>query len=177
MNYIRNISVPAVIAILLALSDQMADGSDEKIITYVDHVRPILQQYCLKCHGNDEQNADLNLQSYATLMAGGSAGAVVKAGQPGASILFQAITNNDEAARMPPKSPPLPSEKIAIINPPSGNIIFDVKVSSKSKNVIPKSFASESKLNENSVPSPINHVKKPILYVASILSNENLSIK
>ena len=116
MNYIRNISVPAVIAILLALSDQMADAADEKIITYVDHVRPILQQYCLKCHGNDEQNADLNLQSYATLMAGGSAGAVVKAGQPGASILFQAITNNDEAARMPPKSPPLPSEKIAIIN-------------------------------------------------------------
>ena len=106
----------AVIAILLALSNQMARAADEKVVTYVDHVRPILQQYCLKCHGNDEQNADLNMQSYATLMAGGSAGSVVKAGRPAASILYQAITNKDESARMPPKSPPLPTEKIAIIN-------------------------------------------------------------
>jgi mono/diheme cytochrome c family protein len=116
MNHVRNISVTAVIAILLALSNQMALAADERVVTYVDHVRPILQQYCLKCHGNDEQNADLNMQSYATLMAGGSAGSVVKAGRPAASILYQAITNKDESARMPPKSPPLPAEKIAVIN-------------------------------------------------------------
>jgi len=100
---------------LSVLAAQVCAAADSKAITYVDHVKPILQQYCLKCHGNDEQKADLNLQNYATLMAGGSAGVVVKAGRPEASILYEAITNKDEAARMPPESPPLPSEKVAII--------------------------------------------------------------
>ena len=116
MNHARIIRVTNWIAILIALPAQLAVAADSKVVTYVDQVRPILQQYCLKCHGNDEQNADLNLQSYATLMAGGSAGAVVKAGRPAASILYQAITNKDEAARMPPKSPPLPAEQVAIIS-------------------------------------------------------------
>ena len=103
-------------ALLMALSAHWAIAADRKIITYEDDVKPILRQHCLKCHGNDEQKADLNLQSYATLMAGGSAGLVVKAGRPEASILYQAITDKDEGARMPPKSPPLPAKHVALIN-------------------------------------------------------------
>ena len=101
---------------LFALSTRMTIADDKQLVTYADDVKPILRQYCLKCHGNDEQNADLNLQSYATLMAGGAAGAVVKAGRPAASILYQAITNKDAAGRMPPKSPPLPAKHIATIS-------------------------------------------------------------
>ena len=92
-----------------------ADEPKSKVITYRDHVRPILRQYCLKCHGNDEQNAGLNLQSYASLLKGGSGGMVVKPGRPDSSLLFQAITTKDEAARMPPKSPPLPDKHLQLI--------------------------------------------------------------
>ena len=53
-------------ALLMALSAHWAIAADSKIITYEDDVKPILRQHCLKCHGNDEQKADLNLQSYAT---------------------------------------------------------------------------------------------------------------
>ena len=66
---------------------------------------------------------------------------------------------------------------IAIIKPPRGNMIFDVNVSSKSKKVISKNLILEIKLKENNVPKPTIQVIKPILYVASILSYENLSIK
>ena len=63
-----------------------------------------------------------------------------------------------------------------IINPPSGSITLEVNVSSRSKKVILKNFMSDNRLNENNVPNPINHVIKPIRYVASTLSKENLSI-
>ena len=110
-----------LIAFGLAVVSAPADigkclGSEkDEVVTFADDIKPILQKYCLKCHGNDEQNADLNLQNYATLIQGGSAGAVVKAGQSGASVLMQAITSEDDAARMPPESPPLPEEIINLI--------------------------------------------------------------
>lgn len=80
-----------------------------------DHVKPILRQYCLKCHGDDKQEADLNLQAFGSLLRGGSGGKVVEAGRSSQSVLFQAITNPDDDARMPPNSPPLPKDKIEII--------------------------------------------------------------
>lgn len=90
-------------------------GRADEIVSYNDDIKPILRRHCFKCHGNDEQNADLNLQNYATLLKGGSAGPVVKPGRPSGSVLFQAITAEDEGARMPPQSPPLAAEKIELI--------------------------------------------------------------
>ena len=76
-------------------------GQADDIVSYNDDIKPILRRHCFKCHGNDEQNADLNLQNYATLLKGGSAGPVVKPGRPSGSVLFQAITAEDEGARIP----------------------------------------------------------------------------
>ena len=67
--------------------------------------------------------------------------------------------------------------KIAIINPPSGSITLEVNVSSRSKKVMSKNFISDNRLNDSNVPNPINQVIKPMRYVASILSKENLSIR
>ena len=52
---------------------------------------------------------------FGTVLKGGSAGKVVVAGRASASLLFQAITNEDAEARMPPNSPPLSVEKIKMI--------------------------------------------------------------
>lgn len=88
--------------------------ADDKPVAY-DDVKPVLRQHCLKCHGDDVQNADLNMQSYANVMRGAGGGNVVEAGRASQSLLFQAITNPDEGARMPPESPPLSKEKIELI--------------------------------------------------------------
>ena len=100
--------VAATILLATPVKVVVADKPKGDAVTFKDHVKPILRQYCLKCHGNDEQNADLNLQTYQTLLKGGSGGAVVKPGRPEASVLFQASTATDDAARRPPKSPPIP---------------------------------------------------------------------
>jgi len=91
------------------------NGDEKKPRNYEDHVKPILRKHCFQCHGDDRQKADLNLQSYATLMRGASAGKVVVPGRSGQSLLYRAITNDDPDARMPPKSPALPKGSIAVI--------------------------------------------------------------
>lgn len=80
-----------------------------------DDIKAILRQHCLKCHGDDEQEAGINLQRYATLLKGGSGGKIVVAGRSSQSLLFNAITNQDADARMPPNSPRLADSKIAMI--------------------------------------------------------------
>jgi hypothetical protein len=81
-------------------------------LNFEQHIKPILRQHCLKCHGDEKQQADLNLQGYGSLLRGGSGGKVVEAGRSSQSLLFQAITNPDDDARMPPNSPPLSKDKI-----------------------------------------------------------------
>ena len=93
----------------------MGVASEKTPITYNDHVKPIFRQHCLKCHGDDKQKAGINLQIYANVLKGGSAGEVVVAGRSSQSLLFQVITNPDDSARMPPYQPPLPDEQIAMI--------------------------------------------------------------
>jgi WD40 repeat protein len=89
--------------------------ADEKPVNFNDHIKPILRSHCLKCHGDDKAEGDLNMQAYASLLRGGGGGKVVKAGRSSQSLMFKAITNPDAEARMPPNSPPLSKEKIALI--------------------------------------------------------------
>lgn len=88
---------------------------DPAPLNYEDHIKPILRQHCLKCHGNDKQEAGINMQQYASLLKGGSGGMIVEAGRSSQSLLFKAITSEDDDQRMPPSSPPIPAEKIALI--------------------------------------------------------------
>ncbi len=58
-----------IVALLLASS--ALNAADEKPPNYIDHIKPILRQHCLKCHGDDKQEADINLQAFAALLRGG----------------------------------------------------------------------------------------------------------
>ncbi len=82
---------------------------------YDDHIKPILRRHCLKCHGDDKQESGLNLQSFEAALKGGSGGKALVAGRSSASLLYQAITNEDADARMPPSQPPLSDEEIGTI--------------------------------------------------------------
>lgn len=78
-------------------------------------IREIFRTRCFKCHGDDEQKSDLNLQQYATVMKGGSGGAAVIPGKPNSSPLFHAITHVEGVEKMPPKSDKIPEEEIEAI--------------------------------------------------------------
>ncbi|HJZ92259.1 MAG TPA: PSD1 and planctomycete cytochrome C domain-containing protein [Gemmataceae bacterium] len=65
-------------------------------------VRPLLVEKCQECHGSQKQKGGLRLDSRAAVLAGGSSGPVVVAGDPAKSRLVEAIGYAD-TLRMPPK--------------------------------------------------------------------------
>lgn len=99
---------------LIALTST-AFAEEKSPVNYNDHIKPILRQHCAKCHGDDQQKAGLNLQNFEATLKGGSGGKAVVAGRASASLLYQAITNDDAEARMPPNQPPLPDAQIKLI--------------------------------------------------------------
>ena len=87
----------------------------DPLITYDEHIKPIFREHCLKCHGDDEQKADLNLASFTAVLKGGSGDKAVVPGRASQSLLFTAITAEDDAERMPPKKAAIPAPQIELI--------------------------------------------------------------
>jgi len=68
-------------------------------------VRPILNRYCLRCHGPDEadREAGLRLDQRAEATAALASGArAIVAGDPASSELWKRVSTSDESLRMPP---------------------------------------------------------------------------
>ncbi len=84
-------------------------------LTYDDHIRPLLENKCFSCHNPDKKKADLDLTSYAGLVAGGSGGAVVDPGNPGGSRLWTCSSQKEEPF-MPPEGAPLPAKDLALLS-------------------------------------------------------------
>lgn len=101
--------------LLFIFAIRSVPGAEPVTVNYEEHIKPLFRQHCLNCHGDDKQKADLNLQSYATTLKGGSGGEAVVAGRSSQSLLFKAITDPDDDARMPPNKAPIPAEQIALI--------------------------------------------------------------
>src|SRR4051794_22664012 len=76
-------------------------------------VRPILVERCQSCHGPAKSKADLRLDSRAAILAGGESGPAIVPGDPGDSLLIDAI-NYGDLHQMPPKSK-LPDSEIATL--------------------------------------------------------------
>lgn len=108
------VSLAVSVSVPVAVPGKAA-GADTKAVTFEDHVAGILKRNCLQCHGESKQEAGLNFGTYASLVKGGSGGAVVVAGRSSASRLLEVITAEDPDARMPPDNDPLPADQIAMI--------------------------------------------------------------
>lgn len=100
--------------VLLIPSFAAAQAPKAEAVTYKDHVKPILQKHCLNCHNADKASSDLDVSTYQALMAGGSSGESVKAGNAGQSLLFR-VTNHEVEPKMPPKGGKVPDADIAVI--------------------------------------------------------------
>ncbi|HEY1901992.1 MAG TPA: c-type cytochrome domain-containing protein [Terracidiphilus sp.] len=84
---------------------------------YAQQINPILDANCVTCHGEAKASGGLRMDSYDLLMRGGKDGAVIVAGQPQRSILFQRVTlPSDHKQFMPAEGkPPLRPQEIAWI--------------------------------------------------------------
>jgi hypothetical protein len=101
-----------LIAGVAALPAQLTAG--EKV-DYLRDVKPVLKARCFACHGSLKQKAKLRLDAVALIRKGGRHGPAVEPGAAEDSLLIQRITEEQEAARMPPQGKPLSDKQIALL--------------------------------------------------------------
>lgn len=150
----------------------------DAVITYDEHIKPIFREHCLKCHGEDEQKADLNLANFNAVLKGGSGDKAVIAGRASQSLIFQAITAEDDAERMPPKKAMIPAPQIELIR---YWIQGGLRESTESKSLVAErdtSFKPTATLN-SSGPPPMPEslpaftppqLKRPLPVIAMVAS-------
>jgi mono/diheme cytochrome c family protein len=89
-----------------------AAGSDTAALTlFTDHVRPILVQECLKCHGGEKIKGEFDLTTRESLLHPGQDGPVVVPGHSRDSRLMKLI-RHEEDPNMPEKRDQLSLEAI-----------------------------------------------------------------
>ena len=77
-------------------------------------VRPVLVEKCLRCHGGEEKKSGLEVDSRAALLGGGKRGPAIVPGDPGKSLLVQAVRRSRPDLKMPPQER-LPDAAVADI--------------------------------------------------------------
>lgn len=104
----------ATIVVLLlftggALADKFAPPD------FNERVLPVLQKYCVSCHGEDEASGGLALHTYEHLLEGGGKGPVIVAGKSGESRIVLTVEGKAKP-KMPPKDNPKPTaEEYAVV--------------------------------------------------------------
>src|ERR1043166_6813533 len=103
----RNTLPTAIFALAITTTILRADDK----ITYTDHILPLVEANCSKCHNADKKKADLDLTSYQGALKGSASGAVLASGDVEGSKLWKAITHSEEPF-MPPNRPALADKEL-----------------------------------------------------------------
>ncbi len=111
---LSTIAIVVSFALPAMAQEKPAGEKPKEVVTFKDHIAPILRKHCGNCHNPDKATSDLDVMTYATLMTGGSSGEAVMAGSPDQSLLYKAVAHIEEPF-MPPKSPKIPEAELALI--------------------------------------------------------------
>jgi hypothetical protein len=90
-----------------------ADDAKPATVSFDREVRPILRKRCNNCHNAERPRGELDLSSFAGVMAGASTGKVVVAGAPEDSPLYTLPAHLDEP-HMPPNAPKIPQRELDV---------------------------------------------------------------
>jgi len=99
-----------LLAALVVMAAPLARGAEEPkpdpdaAAFFETSVRPVLVESCQKCHGPEKQKSDLRVDSREAILKGGALGPAIVPGNPGESLLIQALAHDQDAdLQMPPK--------------------------------------------------------------------------
>ena len=94
----------------------LACRQNEQTISYNDHIRPILNQKCLACHGGVKKEGGFSLLFREEAMGEMESGKVaIYPGNHKKSEVYARIISNDPELRMPHEADPLSEEEIQLI--------------------------------------------------------------
>lgn len=75
-------------------------------VSFSEDVLPILQSRCFNCHGGERTEKDLNLTTFAGIMAGSENGPVVTPADADNSLLAEQVVSQEMPKRGPKLTPP-----------------------------------------------------------------------
>ena len=100
--------------ILIVFVSHQASAEEENEL-YLKSVKPILQSRCFACHGALKQEANLRLDTVASMLQGGDSGRAIHSGDANTSLIVERIAAHEESVRMPPEGEPLLAVQIEAI--------------------------------------------------------------
>ena len=107
-------STKLAIVLLGVLATSVSLRADE--VDYLRDIKPLLTQQCGKCHGPNKQENGLRLDTTASALRGGDAGAAITPGKSAESLLIKAVTGrSDTISKMPPEGPGLTEAQITLL--------------------------------------------------------------
>ncbi|MEZ0276188.1 MAG: c-type cytochrome domain-containing protein, partial [Roseimicrobium sp.] len=151
------------LAISLMSSGLLAQDGEK--ITYVDHIKPMLENKCFSCHNPDKKKGDLDLTSFGALMNGGGGGAVVEAGNADGSRMVT-TTKKLEEPFMPPEGSPLSAADIALMSKWINGGLLETKSSLAKKSSKPKielNVAAGAGKPEGPIARPEHVLLEPVI--------------
>lgn len=80
-------------------------------VSFSNQIMPILQTYCVECHGGMRTREGLNMTSYDGLIAGSFSGAVIIPGNANDSLTIQLVASGD----MPDRGPAVSSTELQLM--------------------------------------------------------------
>jgi mono/diheme cytochrome c family protein len=148
-------------------------------------VRGLLVQHCVKCHGGEKTQGELDLNTREGLLKGGEQGPAIVVGKPGESLLVRLIRHEDEP-NMPEDSPKLPDQAIQNITDwIASGAAYDkplidtaAAITSKTISVADRQFWSFQSLKKSAVPTVSNETwcRTPVdHFVLSRLEDQGLA--
>ncbi len=85
---------------------------ENSTLIFEEHVAPILQHRCTKCHGDEQQESGLDLRRRFSMLAGGDSGPAIVPGKPAESHMLERISDGS----MPPEGEPsLTAKEVSIL--------------------------------------------------------------
>ena len=105
-----------VVLAYLVVSLQPLAARAQESVNFERDIAPIFEERCLYCHGEDEPESGLQLDSRAVLLRGGDSGLpAVVPGKSAKSYLMDVISHRDPDVMMPPDEEKMPEAEIEII--------------------------------------------------------------
>ena len=71
---------------------------------YTKQIHPLFTKYCTGCHSDEDREGKLSLESYGSLLKGGSKGAAVNPGHGDLSRMILVLTGKAEPAMPRPQA-------------------------------------------------------------------------
>jgi hypothetical protein len=104
--------------VLVLLATAQAFGDDPKpaagTVSFERDVRPVLRKRCGGCHNPERPRGELDLTSYAAVMAGGASGKVAISGNADESPIYT-LPSHLEDPHMPPNAPKIPQRELDVL--------------------------------------------------------------